>query len=66
MSSLGNKGGSIITLCFMFLFLIFFSKMWFDISAAMQTRVNPVALSVPREAATSDGVRLRFHRDPAC
>lgn len=23
--------------------------MWFDISAAMQTRVNPVALSVPRE-----------------
>lgn len=48
MSSLENNNGSIITLCFMFLYF-FFSNMWFDISAAMRTRVNPPALSVPRE-----------------
>lgn len=28
-------------------FFIFFPDMWFDISAAMQTTVNPPALSVP-------------------
>lgn len=48
MSSLGSKAGSIITLCSMFLFF-FFSNMWLDISAAMQTRVNPPASSWPRE-----------------
>lgn len=40
--------------------------MWFDISAAMQTRAKLPASSVPREEKQQDGacVRLGFHQEP--